>query len=91
MDTGRTDKKTNGRGRKKDVGANERGEISLLTELIDLMIQKKVLHLKKDNIELVLSPLAFQPDLVMTNDGNSAENIDELLYIKKPKNGFPKF
>lgn len=55
------------------------------------MIQKKVLHLKKDNIELVLSPLAFQPDVVMTNDGNSAENIDELLYIKKPKNGFPKF
>ena len=54
------------------------------------MIQKKVAHAVLGEMTVTLSPLAFQVEPSLSNDGNDAQNIDELLYIKKPMNGFPK-
>lgn len=55
------------------------------------MIEKKAVQVKLGTIEVILAPVAFdRTDVPLDTLGNNAENIDELLYIKKPKNGFPK-
>ncbi len=53
------------------------------------MIKKKVLSATMGEMTVHLSPMALQDSFGLTNDGNNAENIDELLYIKRPQNGFP--
>ena len=83
------EKPVQGRGAKGNRKAAG-GEISVLAEMIDLMIQKKVAHAVLGEMTVTLSPLAFQVEPSLSNDGNDAQNIDELLYIKKPMNGFPK-
>jgi hypothetical protein len=58
-----------------------------LREIIDLMVEKKVFHIEQGDVKVSLSPMAFQEEASFKmNDGNNAENIDELLYIKKPNN-----
>lgn len=55
------------------------------------MIEKKAIQVSVGEIQVVLSPMAFEvKDVPMDTLGNNAENIDDLLYIKKPTNGFPK-
>jgi len=51
------------------------------------MVEKKVFHIEQGDVKVSLSPMAFQEEASFKmNDGNNAENIDELLYIKKPNN-----
>jgi hypothetical protein len=76
----------------KSNGAGKGEALSLLSQVIDLMSEKKALHVKCGEIEVHLSPMAFKQDEVkLDNLGNDAENIDSLLNIKRPKGAsFPR-
>jgi hypothetical protein len=54
---------------------------------MDLMIEKKAIHVELGEIKVTLAPMAFDRIERMEQlDGMDAEKIDDLLYIKRPSN-----
>jgi hypothetical protein len=54
---------------------------------MDLMIEKKAIHVELGEIKVTLAPMAFdKPTKFEDLDGMNAEKIDDLLYIKRPSN-----